>query len=1554
MATLFNTKISATYEGLLKTIDNAAISATLKELTDGSGNQSGLYLNTAGDFKVTSVLEWGSLKDTGTGVTITRYVTSTDGLENFDNNTSLPTSAAVKLYVDTKFATSDTLQEVLSFGNTTSGNDIVVSLNDDITFTDSSKALFGNGQDLEINHNGTDSFVTDLGTGDLRLRSDNSIKIQASTGGNNLATFTKGAGVDLYFNNAKKLETTNTGISVTGIISNLTNPIAAQDAATKSYVDALDAGSDLDITDGTTTGDVNLNTQTLSILGTTNEIETVVSGQSVTIGLPSSISTDLVGNVTGNLTGDVTGDVSGNVTGNVTGDLAGNVVGNVTGNVAGDLTGNVTSTSVLANGVTATTQASTDSSTKVATTAYVKGLDNASDLDFSGDSGTGDVNLNAQTFAITGTANQIESSASNQGLSLQFPTAGVTLPNGSVATTQSADDNSTKVATTSYVDTSAALYLPLAGGTMSGNTIHNDSIKSIYGTGSDAQVYHDGSNFYANNSTGQLNIDQSAVTESIVFKTSDANALDTTALIINRGGDLITGRDVTIAGDLTVNGTTTTVNSQTLSVDDPLISLAINNAANSLDIGYYGKYNDGTTRYLGLYNDASDSNKFKLFKGTTVEPTTTVNIGAAGYAAADLELANLISTGTISGVLANGVTATTQTAGDNSTKVATTAYANAAASAIPIGDYLPLVGGTLTGDLTISKAGTPLFQLVDTTNNVSLLFGADNSNTFLRSSSGSMFFQTNGGTSALTLDSSQNATFAETITVQGTGDSSFVGNVGIGTDSPNAQLDIFNGTTGASLKLSATATAYWQLQRDSITGNLNISDDALGNVMSFDQLTGNVGIGTDTPDAKLHIQGTASSNGGIRLHNSGGNPYSIWSDNNDLFISKGDGVSTAISVKYGGNVGIGTDSPRAKLDISTPDPSTNFEVLDFRNPSDFGIFATSSSVSGKGNTLDFKSSDYNSGAGIQTRNLLSLQPSGNVGIGTDSPNAKLEIFGTGNSLRLDSAANQSKEILLRNVGTGIASIKTDGDLKLDAEDAGKNILFNTAGSERMRIASDGQVFMTKASASHNLVLTNNTAGGDFIKCVGETGDTVFSLDSDGTGGEAALRMYKDGVLKNYIAASGNSYFNGGNVGIGTDSPSGKLQVTLPAYTNEDTSSQQAIFGVDSGYGVRVGYNETDNKGYINVLKPAVAWGDLVLQSGGGNVGIGTDNPSAKLEVRGDAPTYTNASTVFWGGTTNNDSHNGIMLSSFGDALGGSIGSNINYANSGTPTQTNANRSSGQIQFGNTTSNSQTSSIAFGGYYKGSTAFTERMRIASDGNVTIKAPTASGGGVLNLENTTNAVNGSVWGSLNFISNDTSSSASGIRGSIVGDSTAYSGECDLVFSTAPSNGTATPRMRITSGGDVLIGTTGTPNGTSVYGSAFTSTASSIKQLNQASSTTSAVALQKFFNPNGKVGQIVTSGSTTTYEISSDYRLKEDLQDFNGLDMISNIPVYDYKWKVDESRSYGVMAHELQEVLPNAVSGEKDAEEMQGVDYSKIVPLLIKSIQELTAKVERLEAK
>jgi len=162
----------------------------------------------------------------------------------------------------------------------------------------------------------------------------------------------------------------------------------------------------------------------------------------------------------------------------------------------------------------------------------------------------------------------------------------------------------------------------------------------------------------------------------------------------------------------------------------------------------------------------------------------------------------------------------------------------------------------------------------------------------------------------------------------------------------------------------------------------------------------------------------------------------------------------------------------------------------------------------------------------------------------------------------------------------------------------------------------------------------------------------------------------------------------------------------------------------------------------------------------------------------------------------------------------------------------------------------------------------------------------------------------------------------------------------------------RLVVKQNGNLLIGVPSISDATSrSYGNAFAGSSANGNWTSWGSgSHTHAI----FRNGTNIVGTITTSGSATTYNTSSDYRLKEDLQDFGGLDMISKIPVYDFKWKTDESRTYGVMAHELQEVLPDAVRGEKDAEEMQGVDYSKIVPLLIKSIQELKSEIEILKAK
>ena len=97
--------------------------------------------------------------------------------------------------------------------------------------------------------------------------------------------------------------------------------------------------------------------------------------------------------------------------------------------------------------------------------------------------------------------------------------------------------------------------------------------------------------------------------------------------------------DVTIAGNLTVAGTQTTLSSTTIEVADPMLSLATNNgAADAVDIGVYGLYDTTGSQNLfgGIFRDASDSGKWKLFKDNQAEPTTTVNVSGTGYATGTL------------------------------------------------------------------------------------------------------------------------------------------------------------------------------------------------------------------------------------------------------------------------------------------------------------------------------------------------------------------------------------------------------------------------------------------------------------------------------------------------------------------------------------------------------------------------------------------------------------------------------------------------------------------------------------------------------------------------------------------------------------------------------------------------------------------------------------------------------------------------------------------------------------------------------------------------------
>lgn len=164
----------------------------------------------------------------------------------------------------------------------------------------------------------------------------------------------------------------------------------------------------------------------------------------------------------------------------------------------------------------------------------------------------------------------------------------------------------------------------------------------------------------------------------------------------------------------------------------------------------------------------------------------------------------------------------------------------------------------------------------------------------------------------------------------------------------------------------------------------------------------------------------------------------------------------------------------------------------------------------------------------------------------------------------------------------------------------------------------------------------------------------------------------------------------------------------------------------------------------------------------------------------------------------------------------------------------------------------------------------------------------------------------------------------------------------------------RMRITSGGRLLVGTTDA-------GTDFT-------RISTATASANVIGLVSTDDSSG-AGFLVCRNSATTFiggisrvgttnavafNTTSDYRLKEDFKEIKGLEKLADIKVYDFKWKDNDARMDGVLAHELAEVLPYAVSGIKDGAEMQSVDYSKIVPIMVQAIKELKAELDTLKNK
>ena len=191
--------------------------------------------------------------------------------------------------------------------------------------------------------------------------------------------------------------------------------------------------------------------------------------------------------------------------------------------------------------------------------------------------------------------------------------------------------------------------------------------------------------------------------------------------------------------------------------------------------------------------------------------------------------------------------------------------------------------------------------------------------------------------------------------------------------------------------------------------------------------------------------------------------------------------------------------------------------------------------------------------------------------------------------------------------------------------------------------------------------------------------------------------------------------------------------------------------------------------------------------------------------------------------------------------------------------------------------------------------------------------------------------------------------------------YSGNNQIIRYFTSTN----ERMRLLSGGSLLIGRTSA----SSYGNLLETKSITVEtdgdttgmHFNRTDSNSAWVAMRFYIQQNQK-GYIQVNVNDVTYSTSSDYRLKEnEVLISDGITRLKELKPYRFNWKTDTSRKVdGFFAHEASEVVPESVSGEKDAVDKDGnpdyqvIDHSKLVPLLTAALQEAVTEIESLKAR
>jgi trimeric autotransporter adhesin len=794
-------------------------------------------------------------------------------------------------------------------------------------------------------------------------------------------------------------------------------------------------------------------------------------------------------------------------------------------------------------------------------------------------------------------------------------------------------------------------------------------------------------------------------------------------------------------------------------------------------------------------------------------------------------------------------------------------------------------------------------------------------------------------------------------------------------------------TLGGTLNLSAPPAIGGTTPNTGVFTNLTVNDNTILGSSNSDTVSFNARVNSDIDPStnnaydlgrnshawrNLYLTGTANI---AALAASGAVTLSGGAANGVAYLNGSKVLTTGSALTFDGNtftVGAGAQTGY-RLQSYVSSGNDGISILNGANGA--GDFAALSFVhAGNQKAVMYTNSDnltINASAGaaifqIGSAEQMRLTSTG-LGIGTSSPGKKLHVVGD----QLLQTGNDGAKLFIGHTIGNTSYAAIGGTLTNGSGTTSGNLEFFTGNT----------VTLTKQAtldSSGNLGLgVTPSAWNSSFKAM-QIGGTASIYGRDSTGYDQA-GLYSNARFASgtndwrYLVTSGASgYLQASGAHAWYTAPSGTAgnAITFTQAMTLDASGNLAVGGTatsarihsqvtDGTYplglsgttkGIRVETNSSNSRivGVDNTLNTSyqqlmLGGSELVLASNGvteraridssGNLGLGTTPSAWQSTIR--------AFQIGAGAAIESRTNSGYAAISSNQFVNAG-GSNVYIA---TEAAAKYDQSAGQHRWFNAPSGTAGNAISF----------TQAMTLNASGNLGIgtSSPLALldvvSGGTPFRARVRNTTGGEAM--MLFQNSDSGTTTTdGLLCGLFSDEDAYFWNYEnksIIFGT-----NSTERARIDSSGNLLVGKTSS----SANGDGAQLFPSGTVGLGHTSGTVTGTAYAAFGYAGGGIGSITQDGTTgVLYNTASDQRLKENIQDAKpASSLIDSLQVRQYDWKADGSHQrYGFVAQELVTVAPEAVHQPADPEEMMAVDYSKLVPMLVKEIQSLRQRLAALEA-